>query len=227
MNLPTGIRKYSDKVPKPIRSAMKEFTKSECVLVDRHFASGSRSSQGNCFVNVARQVRKYGGKSIHGWMLERKGELQSLGIWAWQFHAIWETPWQSWIDISKYYLYDDSSAKFTTFWIDKERVSNLDEGTAYNSVIAFERLPPEDAYNDFSIRFDVGTLYWTAGELTNLKKLSQHSGIYRFLTKDYPKNLEMLEKKYGLRKEGRNLVSVRGSESVSADMLFDFTISAR
>jgi hypothetical protein len=225
MSLPTGIRKYSDKIPKPIRLAMKNFTQSDCVLVDRHFATGSRSQQGNCYVNVERQVKKYGGKSIHGWMLNLDERSQSLGIWSWQFHAIWQTPWDTWLDISKYYKYDGVGSKFTTFWVDKTRRSDLNEGTAYNSVVAFERLLPNEMYERYLIPYKVGQLYWTAGHPTYLKKLSQHSGVYRFLTQKYPKNIALLEKKYGVRRESGRLVSTNGSEDVDLDMFFDFTLS--
>jgi len=225
MTIPSDVRKYSDKIPKSIRTSMRAFTGSECALVDRHFASGSRSQQGNCFINVAKQVKKHGGRSIYGWMLNRHSGLQSNGIWSWQFHAVWETPWQTWMDISKYYLYDDYNQKFTIFWGDKSRRADLIEGTAYNSVVAFEKLPPPHYYETFSIQFKVGQLYWTAGDITNLRKLSQHSGIYRFLTKDYKKNIELLERKYGLKKDGRKLVSVTGASMIPTDVLFDFTIS--
>ena len=227
MNIPKSVRKYSGKIPKSVRLPMAEFTSSDCVLVDRHFASGSRSQQGNCFINVARQAKKYGGQSIHGWMLNYNENIQAMGMWSWQFHAIWETPWDTWLDISKFHSYDSIGNKFTWFWIDKKRKANIQEGTAYNSVIAFERMPPPNIYDESAFPIKVGQLYWTAGGFGHLKKLSQHSGVYRFCTKNYPRNVELLESKYGIRKQGNSVVSVTGSDSVPHDALFDFNIGRR
>lgn len=234
MTLPLyGTSLYTDKVPKKIRDAMKAHTQAECVLISREPASrDSRRRESNCYINVARQVKKYGGTSIFGWMLDRRakyivtcddGEQITIksGLWNFEFHAIWQDPVNSqWRDITLNKDYDQRGARYTTFWLDATRRADVEEATAFNSIFALEYPIPEKAAKAFTVRPEVGKLYWYARSLTNNRELQSHSGAYRW-RKDNPKNKKLFEqrlKKLGYKNDPNENMRIDHYN----DLVFDF-----
>lgn len=122
------------------------------------------------------------------------------------FHSIWRTPENEYVDVTQSDVYGND--KVATFWHDSTKIANLDEGIAYNSVIALENVKPvQTIARGTNTQLSVGTHYWTENRVRFFSGLDEHRDTYRMLHGDYPKITKMLEEQYNCRSEGNCLVS--------------------
>jgi len=169
-------------------------------------------------------VDKIGGERISGWLLMRKNELYRNGMYIWMFHSIWKTPENEYVDVTQSDIYGND--KVATFWHDSVRRADLDEGTAYNSVITLENdKAVQMIAGGTNTQLSIGTPYWTENSVRFFSGLGEHSGMYRMLHSDYPQNTKMLEEQYNCRSEGNRLVPNNKSDKVSTQIFFDFSVS--
>jgi len=217
--------KYNNKIPARVRSAMEEFTSNNCFLVrnKRDLPPYSRLA-GNCHANVENHVDNFGGSRLSGWLLQRTPELIRHGIWMWAFHSVWKSPEGVVFDVTDDELY--KGAEYKTVWLDAHRDPNLVEGLNFNNVIVFEKSDAARSLSsDFRTQIDVGVLYWTTPKMDIILPINSHSGIYRWLNSQFPKNIELFEKTYDCRLEGARFVpNSSGSNTISSRALFDYGI---
>jgi hypothetical protein len=75
-----GTKLYTHKIPKRVRGAMKQFTQSDCYLVERR--TSGKTGEGRermCHKNVDYWVEHIGGESVDGWVLEKHKEMLNIG----------------------------------------------------------------------------------------------------------------------------------------------------
>ena len=72
---------YTNKLPSPIRVAMKQLTSDDCYLIKRRVKGVTGSGKVlNCHQNVQDLVDRIGGERVSGWLLMRKSELYRNGM---------------------------------------------------------------------------------------------------------------------------------------------------
>jgi hypothetical protein len=216
---------YTNKLPTPIKDAMKQLTNDDCYLIKRRVKGVTGSGAVlNCHQNVQDLVDRIGGERISGWLLMRKNELYRNGMYIWMFHSIWKTPENEYVDVTQSDVYGND--KVATFWHDSVRRADLDEGTAYNSVITLENdKAVQMIARGTNTQLSIGTPYWTENSVRFFSGLDEHSGMYRMLHSDYPQNTKMLEEQYNCRSEGNRLVPNNKDDKVSTQIFFDFSVS--
>jgi hypothetical protein len=217
---------YTNKLPASVRDAMKQISHDDCYLIKRRVKGVTGTGKvHNCHQNVQDLVDRIGGERVSGWLLMRQNQLFRNGIYVWIFHSIWKTPEDEYVDVTQSDIY--GSDKLATFWHDSKRAADLDNGTAYNSIIAFENAQAAKHIADSTgVELAVGQPYWTTSNIRFFMGLHEHSGEYRLLTGDYPNNTKMLEEEYNCKVEGGRLIPKNeNDDKVSTKIFFDYSLS--
>jgi len=217
---------YSEKLPKSIRGSLQQFAGNDCLLVKKCIDDyGLEKRAGNCHNNVKGYVEALGGEMINGWLLNRNKRLMSVGLWVWSFHSVWLTDENELLDVT-----DDKHYKtnaFTTFIPDAIRKVDLEEGVNYNNIVIFENEAfAKHCGSRIGVDIKVGIVYWVSEDMLRMKELSEHSGQYRLVHKEYKNNISMLHQKYGIAIVDNKIVKTdSANDDLSADVLFDFSLS--
>ncbi len=211
-------------LPKSIVQAMRSVTTDDCYIIERRVKGVTGSGkENNCHINVQELVERIGGECVFGWLLERNSKLFRKGIYIWSFHSIWKTPEEKYVDVTQG---DYGLERLATFWCDSHRRADMIQGTAFNNLITLENNGAvqiiQQATNN---RLESGKAYWTDTKVSVFAGLEEHSGVYRLLHNHYPENRKLLLDQYGVRIEGKSLISVTGDENVPQKMLFDFSLT--
>ena len=215
---------YTDKIPKPVREAMRLVSADDCYLIKRRVKGVTGNGKElDCHQNVQDLVERIGGERISGWLLIRRSDLFRNGIYLWMFHSIWKSPEGECVDVTQSSVYGND--KIATFWHDTGRKADLAEGTAYNSLVTLQN---DDAaqimMRDLDTSLAVGVPYWVAGKFRHFCKLDDHSGVFRMLHPDYPKNAKLLEEQYDCRSERGRIITNKEGAKLSTMALFDFSL---
>ncbi len=207
-----GSQIYTNKIHKNVRSAMRNFTNSECILVKRKDNDFLQNDALNCHQNVATLAKELNGEMKNGWLLFRNNMLNDMGVWVWCFHSVLKTADNELIDVTKDKTYERKN--YSTFWYDSSRIANVENGTAYNNIILFDNQRTADLFNaQYGSDLKVGIIYWTSNCMRFFKKLNEHNGVYKAIGPEYEQNLLELKQAQAL-----------GTKSV-IDLLFDFNVS--
>ena len=220
-----NAKNYSDKLPKTIRQPLQQFAGNDCLLVKRWSDDfGLETKEGNCHFNVKGYVEALGGETVNGWLLCRNKQLMNVGIWLWSFHSVWLTDENELLDVTEDKNYKTNA--FTTFLPDLSRRVDLEEGVNYNNIVIFETEAIAKHYGQ-SIGVDIkaGTVYWMSEDMLRVRELTEHTGQYRWLHKEYKHNQSMLLQKYGIAIVDDKIVKTdAANDNLSADVLFDFSV---
>ena len=221
---------YADKLTPQLNELLKSFTGSECIMVRKIKEKDSiKGKHGNCHLNVKSYIDKSGGTSISGWLLNRLPNLMDKGMYVWSFHSVWHKPDGKLLDVTedKHYIGRDKSI----FIPDTERTPDLLEGTSYNNFLVFtERAFAEHYGRSIGKEINTHTLYWCDTVMTRLIGIDEHSGVYRYLNKEYPNNIQKMCDEYELEIVNGRPVPRPNSKyqhGVPANMIFDYSISTR
>ena len=216
---------YNDKIPSFVLAPMLAFTGSDCLLVKRRKTGATGNGQrANCHVNVQNWVDKKGGECVSGWLLQRHSPLINRGIWVWIFHSVWVTPEQKIVDVTLDPMYKDND--YITFWADKTRKADWKNGFSYNNIVIYqEGLKAKSILKEDIVDPQSGVIYWNTPDLQFIRRLDQHSGIYRHIKDEFPDNLKFLEEKYNAVRKDGELVAISGSLQLDSEILFDTSIS--
>ena len=189
---------YGAKLPSKVNELMYKFTGNFSFEVKKlNDDVGFTQKSGNCHFNVLEHVKAYGGKAVNGWLLGSSGQTSKMGMWVWSFHSIWETAEGLWIDVTldKNYVYKSR----TVFCADKYRKIDLEEGISFNNIFMTSSAEFAQKYTEFcGTKINNREIYWGNDDFTSLRKLSDHTGHYRWLGGEYIKNLAILEEKFNL-----------------------------
>lgn len=228
------LTSYKDRLPKEVNDALKTFVGGDCVMVrrlkkDKHKYSVNAKT-GECHLNVQLFVDRYGGKRISGWLL-RRTYLADKGVYAWLFHSVWQTPEKKWLDVTfdKEYAGRDK----TIFVPDSTRTADLIEGTSYNNIVIFTDLRFTLFYgSQVGMELETNKVYWCDQTLRYFLATDEHSGQYRWISKQYPKNIEKMCDEYELEIKNGKPIPKPGSryETMAAfpkKFLFDYSVNVR
>jgi len=216
---------YTHKIPSNVRNGMSTFSGDECYLVRRRKKGlTGKGIQGNCHFNVQGWVDKIGGERLSGWLLYRNRLLINRGLWMWTFHSLWKTPEGQVVDVTQDSTYEGSD--FTTVWLDKSRDIDLNEGTSFNNVVVFEN---GTSANNFTKNLGsealVGIPYWTTPSMNHIRKISEHTGKYRWVDERFPNNINLFESEYNCKvKDGKLVPNQGASEQISTKIFFDYSV---
>lgn len=212
------------KLPTSVNKAMQDFAKSECVLVRK--ISSQYNKPLNCHLNVASQVKEFGGKAVNGWLLNRNSKLIGRDMWNWSFHSIWETDSGDWFDIT---VDSKNMRDYSTFFSDNNnRTIDLVNGVSYNDIVLFNNESPNNVLkNGNSTYLKYGEVFWTANGMKIFKSLSESNGEYRFLRKEYPNNYKLLEQQYKIKLIDGCISTTDGSTHISPYVAMDFSVNLR
>jgi hypothetical protein len=216
---------YTQKIPSNVREGMSKLTGDDCYLIKRRKKGlTGKGIQGNCHFNVQQWVDKIGGERIRGWLLYRNRSLMNKGLWIWVFHSVWKTPEGEIVDVTQDSTYEGSD--FTTVWFDKSRDIDLLEGTSYNNVVVFENFNSASSFSkNVGVEALVGEPYWTTNSMSNILKISDHSGKYKWLDESFPNNIKLLESEYNCKVIDGKLVPNEGSSNkISSKIFFDYSV---
>lgn len=222
-----NVKPYTNKIPPKVRVAMENFADGDCLLVERNTKDiDGVVKQGNCHLNVKQLVDKFGGELVCGWLLYRSNQFINDGFYAWNYHAVWLTADNKLYDVTEDRTYGD--ALYSTFWVDKKRTVDLDKGVSYNCIVAMENRDYADAFGkSVGQQVNLGEVYWATGNYRHIKKLSEHSGIYKLMRPEYPENIKSLEKEYNCKIVDGKLIPNKGNDDkVSIDIVFDYSLSS-
>lgn len=219
-----NTKPYTDKLPSPIRSAMKNFVKNECVLVKQKLDTANNQAL-NCHYNVKKQVEEHGGKVVNGWLLNKESRLVSNGVWYWTFHSLWQANDKQIYDIT---IDKHNAREFSTFWYDNNRTIDLTDGISYNDIVIFDSKQPIDAFTGMcDVDVTDSKVYWTLTTMSRIRDTAEYDGQYRFLRPEFPNNYEFLREKYSVEVVNGKLKSTTGQQNVHPNFLFEFNVSAR
>jgi hypothetical protein len=218
---------YTDKISSLVKNSMSKLTNNDCVLVEREKKMNDNEHRANnCHHNVDKYVENYGGKRVGGWLLIRNKKFINGGLWLWTFHSVWENKDGELLDVTKDTNY--TGAFYSTFWIDSNRVADLNKGISHNNVITFETNAIAEAFSHVvNFPLSANDAYWATQNMTHYKKITEHSGEYKLLREEYPQNFEALERDYNMKVVNGSLQTTDGSGYVSNDFLFDYSVSLR
>lgn len=210
------------KLPSLVNNAMQDFAKSECVLVKK--ISSQYSKPLNCHLNVASQIKEFGGKVVNGWLLNKSSKLIGMDMWCFSFHSIWETDSGEWFDIT---VDTKNAREFSTFFADNNnRKIDLVNGVSYNDIVIFNNESPTNALkNGNSPYLKYGEVFWTASNMSIFKALPESNGEYRFLRKEYPNNFKLLEKQYKIKYVDGCITTTDGATHISQYVAMDFSVN--
>ncbi len=218
-----NIKQY-DKLPATVVNAMKEFSYGDCALVAKKLDTANNKAL-NCHYNVEAQVKEFGGKAINGWLLSRTPTLINNNLYYWSFHSLWQKNNDEIYDIT---IDKHNARDFSTFWFDKDRTINLQDGVSYNDIVVFENKSIVSRYSGICediINF--GKVYWTLTTMDRIRATDNYNGEYRFIRKEFPKNAELLLEKYNLAIVDGRLNKMDDSDGVHPNCLFEFSLNAR
>jgi hypothetical protein len=203
---------------------MADFAKSECVLVRK--LSSEYNKPLNCHINVASQVKQYGGKVVNGWLLNRNSKFIGLDIWNFSFHSVWETDSGDLFDIT---IDEKNGRDYSTFFLDNaNRKIDLVSGVSYNDIVVFNNESPNRVLKSSENTYlTYGEVFWTANNMTIFRALTESKGEYRFLREEYPQNYKLLEKQYKLTFKNGALKLKGGGTHISQYVAFDFSVNLR
>jgi hypothetical protein len=212
------------KLPSLVDIAMKDFAKSECVLVKKLQSENSKPL--NCHLNVASQVKQFGGKVVNGWLLNRSSKVIGMDIWNWSFHSVWATDSGDLFDIT---IDTKNERDCSTFFLDNaNRKIDLVNGVSYNDIVVFNNQSPSNVLKDSKSPYlTYGEVFWTANNMTIFRALHESNGEYRFLREEFPQNYKLLEKKYKLTFKNGALKLKGGGTHISQYVAFDFSVNLR
>ena len=216
---------YTHKIPSNVRNGMSTFSGDECYLVRRRKKGlTGKGIQGNCHFNVQGWVDKIGGERLSGWLLYRNRSLINKGIWVWIFHSLWKTPEGQVVDVTQDSNYEGSD--FTTVWLDKSRDIDIKEGTSYNNVIVFENSTSANIFTkNLGSEVLVGIPYWATPSMNHIRKISEHTGKYRWIDESFPNNINLLESEYNCKVKDGKLVPNQGANNqISTKIFFDYSV---
>jgi hypothetical protein len=221
-------RLFTDKLPEKITKALKEFSGNECYLIKREVDRKSfLSNKNNCHQNVQRYVEKFGGERLNGWLLYRNEQwIDEMGLWVWHYHSVWITPKNKIVDVTDNDLY--KKLPLSTFIPDTTRKVDLENGIAYNTIVIFDNIRAADKFAGASgedRKLFSGVVYWTTNNVQFFRALDEHGGQYKLIRKEYPQNLEMLEKEYNCKASGGKLVPNDPNQSmIPSEIFFDYSL---
>jgi len=204
-----------DKLQKYLTDEMEKFTKNKCLLVKKKIGD-TNFKEGMCHLNVEQQVKEYGGKKQSAWVLNRVRGLMNIEIWLWSFHSLWINEQNKIYDITNNKI---NNGEYSTVYLENERHADLENGVMYNdlAIVNNTKFATE-------MELECKKLYWSAMTLSIFKEINSSDGIYRCLGKNYLKNIEILNEKYGVFMENEKLTSIDGNTYASNDMLFEFNL---
>ena len=220
-------KSYISKLPSGVVAGMKQLSEDDCFLVKRRVSiTSDDNAEHNSHRNVQNKVDSLGGKRISGWLLIRKKELIDRGVYIWLFHSVWQTPDGECFDTTQNALYENSEA--VTFWLDTAREADLSLGTSYNSVIVLADEMAVKAWRPNIQRdLEAAKPYWTDDTVTMFVDFEMHSGVYRILNKEYPKNLHALTTEYDctISLESGKIAPNKPGANLPFKVYFDYAIS--
>ncbi|MDF9788313.1 hypothetical protein [Polynucleobacter sphagniphilus] len=218
-----NTKSYSN-LPKTVIDAMREFSDGDCVLVEKKLDTANNKAL-NCHYNVEKQVKEFGGKVINGWLLSRSSTLINNNLYYWTFHSLWQTDDNKIYDITT----DKHNARdFSTFWFDKDRKINLQDGVSYNDIVIFENKSIVSRYSGICEDvINAGKVFWTLTTMDRIRSTDSYNGEYRFIRSEFPNNSKLLLEKYNLAIVEGRLKRMDGSDGVHPNCLFEFSLNAR
>lgn len=222
---------YADKLPQSLNEVLKSFTGSECLMVRKAKEKDAiKGKAGNCHINVKRLVDKQGGKTISGWLLNRVPQLLDRGMYVWSFHSVWMKPDEKLLDVTedKHYAGRDKSI----FIPDIARVPDIEQGLSYNNFVVFTDANFAHFFGD-NIGKNIASNepYWCDRSVRLLLEMDEHSGVYRLVNADYPKNRQMMCDEYDIDIVNGRPVPRPGNKYDYADgppikLFFDYGVGA-
>lgn len=221
-------RLFTDKLPENITGALKDFSGNECYLIKREVDRKSLlSNKNNCHNNVQHYVEKFGGERLNGWLLYRNEQwIDEMGMWVWHYHSAWITPKGKVVDVTDDILY--RKLPLSTFIPDTKRKVDLENGVAYNTIVILDNYRIADRLAQASgeeRKLSAGVVYWTNNNVKYFRGLDEHSGQYKLIRKEYPQNIELLEKEYDCKVSGGKLVPNDPNHSMfQPDIFFDYSL---
>ena len=220
-----GGKLYNDKIPKSVRKPLLSFTGNVCLLIKRELQADDDSLAGNCHANVARYCAKFpASKSSSGWILEDLADLVRKGIWTWAFHSVCLKSGKTLVDITENAFYDSKSESI--FWLDERRKPDLIAGTNYNNIVVFENQRIADHIGDAAgQKLNAGEIYWTTRDLKEYRRISEHNGKYRLISKDYPNNIKEFEDTLNIKVVDGAINHADSSVVTPKNFRFDWSIS--
>ncbi len=220
-------RLHTDKLPPNIVDGLKNFSESDCYLIKRDVDRKSiLCASNNCHINVQKRVDKYGGEMVNGWLLARRSMLLEMGVWVWFYHSVWVTPKQKIVDVTD--NEDYKNLPLSTFIPDKNRLVNIPNGIAFNTIVIFDN---QRVANQFEVasgedrRLIEGVVYWTTNSVKHFREMHEHTGKYKLIRREYPQNKIEFEEKYKCKIEGNRIVPLDiENNMIKSDLFFDFSI---
>ena len=219
-----NTKPYTDKLPQPIRSAMKTFAKNECVLVKQKLDTTNNQAL-NCHYNVKQQVEERGGKVVNGWLLNKENRLISNGVWYWTFHSLWQANDSQIYDIT---IDNHNAREYSTFWFDENKNIDLEEGISYNDIVIFDNKNSANAFTgNCEVEVVDSKVFWTLTTMQSIRDTSNYNGQYRFLRPEFPNNFAVLKEQYNVEVVNGKLKSMTGEQGIHPNFLFEFNVSLR
>jgi len=220
-----ATKHYSSKLPRRVNDAMWQFSGNHVLAVKRLKETlGLSQAEGFCHTNVLEHVAAHGGQIVSGWMLENNAILVNNGLLIWSFHSVWRTKEGLLIDVTN----DSSSPQRSRTIFLPERLRTYDSinGIAYNNIVILTT--PKLARHvskQVGVEMSANKVYWMNNDMTNVRKLTDHSGQYRDVSPEFPENLELLEQRYGAVIKPDGSVFLKDLSKNRSDMIFDFGVS--
>jgi hypothetical protein len=222
-----ATKHYSSKLPRRVNDAMWQFSGNHTLAVRKlEQTLGLSQAEGNCHRNVLAHVAAHGGEIVSGWMLENNAILVNKGLLIWSFHSVWRTKEGLLIDVT-----NDSSlptSNRTIFLVDCLRKYDSINGIAYNNVVILTN--PKLACHvseNVGVEMSANKVYWMNNDMTDVRKLTDHSGQYRLVSPEFPENRELLEQRYGAVIKPDGSVAFKYGSKNCRDVMFEFGIGGR
>ena len=216
-----------DDLPKSINSTLMSFIGNEYVEVKKFEEKEKLLNKiGNCHLNVQAYVDKFGGSSVSGWLLNNKQTYIQRQMFIFSFHSVWQKPDGSWLDVTedKDYITNEN----TIFVHDVQRLPDLLEGISFNNFVIITEPNFAEYYGGaLSKKIHINNAYWIDISLKHLLNIDEHDGTYRLIGPNYPKNIEMMCKKYNLEMIDGKAQAKLKSGKLPVKFLFDFSVSVR
>jgi hypothetical protein len=214
------VKRYVGSIPANVSKAMGRFAGGVLASVDR-IASDDAMQQSSCHPNVAGWVADNGGKAVTGWLLVKKSTFISRGIWVWVFHSLWMDKKGNLIDIT--YQGEQHDDEKSIVWLDIFRKPDLNEGLTYNNIMVVDNGACAKQYGELNnMGINPGEIYWASPDMTLLKPIKMHNGIYRWLNLRYSKNIKMFEDIAGCN--FHDFLTSKNKE-IDKELIFEFSLN--
>jgi len=216
---------YNDRLPLIISDAMKDFTSENCYLIKRRVNTTLiESAPLECHANVNAAVAKNGGEIINGWLLYKRRDLLDLSVYMWSFHSILQTAEGDLFDITYDQCYANN--EYSTFWFDKSRKVDLTEGINYNNIVVIASTDSASKLGAANgINLNVGEPYWTTSNMKLTLPIKEHCGKYRWLTNNYPNNINRFESEFDIKIINGKLVG--DTAAIHNKALLDYSLGSK